>query len=232
MVVPDTPHSPESGRGATRDPQPVIAPIDERVGRDTVRADLVHAVHELVWNEQGASTVGIGPRVWSITPRIGLWVPAETPHTARLPAGTWYRAARFGVWATPRTPRWERPYADGHRPARAERAGGRSAPAGVRHAGSTRLGGRGAAGARHVLGEWATRLGVSARTIARALEREVGLGFTDWVTSVRVQRAVELLVAGEPSEDVAAEVGYRSLSAFGAAFKRSTGVTPVAFRAR
>jgi AraC-like DNA-binding protein len=87
-------------------------------------------------------------------------------------------------------------------------------------------------GDRHALEEWAARLGVSSRTVGRALRAQTGLGFTDWVASVRMQRAIELIVAGEQLDDVAAEVGYRSPSAFGVAFRRATGLTPGAFRAQ
>ncbi|MGO2585126.1 MAG: helix-turn-helix domain-containing protein, partial [Brachybacterium tyrofermentans] len=40
------------------------------------------------------------------------------------------------------------------------------------------------------------------------------------------QRAVALLAAGETIEEVALRVGFRSTSAFTAAFRRVTGLTP------
>jgi AraC-like DNA-binding protein len=46
----------------------------------------------------------------------------------------------------------------------------------------------------------------------------------------RAQRAVVLIAQGEDLEDVASAVGFRSVSAFGTAFRRVTGMTPGAFR--
>ncbi|GAA3116685.1 hypothetical protein GCM10020001_040500 [Nonomuraea salmonea] len=72
---------------------------------------------------------------------------------------------------------------------------------------------------------------MSARTISRAFNAETGTSFARWVAAVRAQHAVELLTRGWPVEVVAERVGYRSASAFGAAFRRTTGLTPGAFRA-
>ncbi len=242
-----------------KEPAVVITGIDERVESETIRTDLVRDVHELLWNERGASTASIGPRIWTVTARIGLWVPASTTHSVRLPAGTWYRAARFSIWATPKTPQWLRPFGveitellrllllrlsdadlspqarslneqmviDLLRPSEHEIA--------VHVPDAALLAPMVAAvvdrpADRHSLEGWAARLGVSSRTIGRALRAQTGLGFTDWVASVRMQRAIALIVAGERLDDVAADVGYRSASAFGVAFKRATGLTPGAFR--
>lgn len=80
------------------------------------------------------------------------------------------------------------------------------------------------------LGEWASRLGVSSRTLARAFVDETGLGFSRWVAILRVQRAIVLLCRNERIDDVARCVGFHSHSAFGAAFRRVTGVSPGAYR--
>ncbi|WP_316043254.1 AraC family transcriptional regulator [Actinomadura sp. CNU-125] len=87
-------------------------------------------------------------------------------------------------------------------------------------------------GDRRTLAHWASRLGVSARTITRAFNAETGTSFARWVAAVRAQHAVTLLTRGGDIDAVAEEVGYRSVSAFGAAFRRTTGLTPGAFRAR
>ncbi len=78
---------------------------------------------------------------------------------------------------------------------------------------------------------WATVLGCSERTLTRAFRTETGTSFARWVASVRAQHAVRLLARGFEVEVVADAVGYRSASAFGAAFRRTTGTTPGRFRA-
>ncbi|HEY0186156.1 MAG TPA: AraC family transcriptional regulator [Cellulomonas sp.] len=81
------------------------------------------------------------------------------------------------------------------------------------------------------LAQWAARLGVSTRTLGRAFQAETGLGFSRWAATARAQRAVMLIAQGAELTDVAALVGFRSVSAFGTAFRRVTGLTPGAFRA-
>jgi AraC-like DNA-binding protein len=63
---------------------------------------------------------------------------------------------------------------------------------------------------QRTLADWASHLGVSARTITRAFNAETGTSFARWVAAVRAQHA----------------------SAFGVAFRRTTGLTPGTFRAR
>lgn len=82
------------------------------------------------------------------------------------------------------------------------------------------------------LAAWAVRLGVSTRTITRAFRSETGVGFSQWLAAARVRHAIVLLARGEEIDEVAACVGYHSASAFGAAFRRVTGVSPGRFRAQ
>jgi AraC-like DNA-binding protein len=86
-------------------------------------------------------------------------------------------------------------------------------------------------GDQRTLAGWASQLGVSARTITRAFKAETGTSVARWVAAVRAQHAVELLGRGLEIDVVAERVGYRSASAFGVAFRRTTGMTPGAFRA-
>lgn len=76
------------------------------------------------------------------------------------------------------------------------------------------------------LERWAETAGASARTLARLFHRELGMSFGTWRRRVRFQNAVEEIVAGTPVSVVAARSGYRSASAFSAAFRRQLGVTP------
>jgi AraC-like DNA-binding protein len=82
------------------------------------------------------------------------------------------------------------------------------------------------------LDEWAGVAGASPRTLARLFRDEVGLSFAAWRQRVRFHNALEALVRGEPLVRVAARNGYRSPSAFSAAFRKAMGVAPSALRAR
>ncbi len=235
----------------------VIHPMDELLDRDTLWPPHAHPTHELLWNLRGASSATVDARTWAITPTIGLWLPAGTLHTAHGPAGTWYRTAQFGVHAVPplapgpvaievtallrllldrltepdltadSRALTERMVIDVLTPAAHEVA--------VRLPQSALLAPVVAAvtsdpGDPRALAEWSAELGVSPRTLTRAFRAETGLSFGRWQATVRTQRAVLLLGAGETVEVVAEAVGYRSASAFGAAFRRETGLTPGAFR--
>ncbi|WBL20419.1 helix-turn-helix transcriptional regulator [Citricoccus sp. NR2] len=73
-------------------------------------------------------------------------------------------------------------------------------------------------------------LGISTRTVTRLLTEQTGLGFSRWRMTVRAQHAARLLAHGHGIECAAEVIGYRTVSAFCAAFKERTGKTPGAFR--
>ena len=79
------------------------------------------------------------------------------------------------------------------------------------------------------LAAWGRQVGASGRTLTRAFLADTGIPFARWRTSVRLQAAIPLLAAGEPVATVAGYVGYDTPSAFIAAFRRHTGVTPGAY---
>lgn len=70
---------------------------------------------------------------------------------------------------------------------------------------------------------------MSVRGFSRRFSAEAGMSFGQWITRVRVQHACALLADGVPVAVVGRRVGYRSSSAFAAAFVRVTGLTPSAF---
>jgi AraC-like DNA-binding protein/quercetin dioxygenase-like cupin family protein len=82
------------------------------------------------------------------------------------------------------------------------------------------------------LDQWAERAGASPRTLARLFREEVGLSFAAWRQRVRFHNALEALVKGEPLVRVAARNGYRSPSAFSAAFRKAMGASPSSLRER
>jgi len=50
-----------------------------------------------------------------------------------------------------------------------------------------------------------------------------------YLTFVRIEKAIQLLRTGRPVSEVCYAVGFKSLSSFGSLFKRIVGVTPSAF---
>ena len=85
---------------------------------------------------------------------------------------------------------------------------------------------------QRTLAEWGRAVGASERTLARAFTAATGLPFGRWRTLLRLQSALPLLANGEVVSRIAARVGYETPSAFIAAFRRETGVTPAAYFGR
>lgn len=79
------------------------------------------------------------------------------------------------------------------------------------------------------LTEWGRDVGASGRTLARAFMADTGLPFGRWRALLRLRSGMVALATGEPVANVARQVGYESTSAFVAAFRRETGVTPAAY---
>ena len=77
--------------------------------------------------------------------------------------------------------------------------------------------------------QWGRQVGASGRTLARAFVAGTGLPFGRWRALLRIQAAIGELAAGQPVGNVARHVGYESASAFVAAFRRETGMTPAAY---
>lgn len=78
------------------------------------------------------------------------------------------------------------------------------------------------------LERWSEYCGASARTLSRLCERELGMSFRRWRQLVRFHSAIEALAAGRPIAAVARNCGYRSPSAFSAAFHEFYGQPPSA----
>lgn len=79
---------------------------------------------------------------------------------------------------------------------------------------------------RRTLDQWAAEAGASTRTLARLFESDLGMSFNRWRQRVRFQSALEALSRGTPVSTVAATHGYRSASAFTAAFGKVMGLPP------
>ncbi len=76
---------------------------------------------------------------------------------------------------------------------------------------------------------WASRLGMSRRSITRHFRAETGMSLVEWRQTARLQRALEMLNAGDSVTEVALSLGYHSVSSFISLFKRTFGTTPAKF---
>jgi AraC-like DNA-binding protein len=70
----------------------------------------------------------------------------------------------------------------------------------------------------------------SARTLRRLFLAETGLSFGRWERRARLRAALPLLAAGAPVAAAARRAGYATPSAFVAAFRRTVGFPPGAYR--
>lgn len=73
---------------------------------------------------------------------------------------------------------------------------------------------------------WARMAGASGRTLTRLFLSETGYSFAEWRQRCRLLAALEMLAAGRPVTLVALDCGYRSPSAFSAAFTKVFGASP------
>ena len=74
--------------------------------------------------------------------------------------------------------------------------------------------------------------GMSERSFRRLFVKETGMGWQAWIGQARILMAMGLLIEGRRVTDVAADVGYASLSAFAHAFAKLAGEPPANFRQR
>jgi AraC-like DNA-binding protein len=73
---------------------------------------------------------------------------------------------------------------------------------------------------------WGAAVGASGRTLARLFLNDTGMSFAAWRAQARLLAALARLASGQPVTTVALDLGYDSLSAFIAMFRRQLGVTP------
>lgn len=76
------------------------------------------------------------------------------------------------------------------------------------------------------LDDWALRLHMNSRTLARLFQRETRMNFGAWCRQVRLLLSLPKLAAGASILEVALSHGYESPSAFTAMFRRALGVPP------
>jgi AraC-like DNA-binding protein len=80
------------------------------------------------------------------------------------------------------------------------------------------------------LASLADRFSSSERTLGRLFQHETGMNWREWRDRMRFLLALEGLQLGRSSTDLAASLGYATPSAFVAAFRRQSGMTPTQWR--
>jgi len=226
-------------------------PPDSRYTRHT------HDDHQLAWAASGVLTVVTDDGTWVLPSTRALWIPAGTEHETIAEGSTSMKSLylsgdRCAIgWARPQ-PLAVSPLLaqlinylagatlDPRRRARAEAVlldllepvatAAIEAPMPQdRRAHDVASALRENPADPRSLAEWGRAVGASARTLARAFHADTGLGFDRWRTLTRLQAALHQLAAGTPVTNVARHVGYQTTSAFVAAFRRETGLTPGAY---
>ena len=77
------------------------------------------------------------------------------------------------------------------------------------------------------------RSGLTERTFKRRFAKATGLSPMEYIHTLRLEEAKQMLEAGDlPVEAVANEVGYEDASFFGRLFRRKVGLTPAQYRKR
>jgi len=219
-----------------------------------------HEDHQLAWAASGVLTVLTGDATWVLPPTRALWIPAGLPHETGSDGRATMRSLYVRPGLSPVG--WTEPTPVAASPLLAELIGYLGGTLDPRHRAhaellladllapmpmttiQVRLPASGPArqlaeelradpSDRRTLAEWGRQVAVSERTLARVFVTETGVSFGRWRTRLRLQAALPRLAHGEPVGRVASRVGYDTPSAFVAAFRRETGLTPAAyFRSR
>jgi AraC-like DNA-binding protein len=85
-------------------------------------------------------------------------------------------------------------------------------------------------GDRRTTAEIAAAVHMTARTLERKCQRELGMTLNDWRQRLKLTHAIERLAAGDTVQHIAITLGYGTSSAFIAMFRRVVGTTPEQYR--
>jgi AraC-like DNA-binding protein len=216
-----------------------------------------HDDHQLAWAVSGVLTVRTDSADWVLPPTRALWIPAGLKHETLSAGAATMRSLYLRPDQAPA--RWSVPVPVTVTPLLAELIGylGTESLAAAQRGRAVALLGdlllpvpmttidvrmpddeRAAEVAAalladpadgRTLAEWGRNVGASGRTLARAFLAGTGIPFGQWRRLVRLQASLPQLAAGRAVGTVARHVGYETPSAFVAAFRRETGLTPAAY---
>ena len=71
--------------------------------------------------------------------------------------------------------------------------------------------------------------GISAKTLNRLCQQQIGMTFDQWRQRIKLLHAIQLLCQGASTTTVTQALGYSNDSAFIYRFKQLTGKTPTEF---
>lgn len=79
---------------------------------------------------------------------------------------------------------------------------------------------------RSTLSDWAARVAMSERSLARLISLETGMTFGHWRRQLHLLVALRFLAEGTAVQNVSENLGYGSVTAFITMFKKALGTTP------
>jgi AraC-like DNA-binding protein len=82
---------------------------------------------------------------------------------------------------------------------------------------------------RSTVAQWATRLAMSERSLARLVVKETGLTLGRWRQQLHLLVAVRELASGVSVQRVSEDLGYESVTAFITMFKKALGLPPARY---
>ena len=71
---------------------------------------------------------------------------------------------------------------------------------------------------------------ISPYYFSKLFKEEVGEGFVEYVTNIRIEKAKELLKSNMPMKEICSMVGYSDPNYFSRTFKKNVGVTPTEYK--
>ena len=83
---------------------------------------------------------------------------------------------------------------------------------------------------RSTLAEWADRVALSESSLARLVAKETGLTFGRWRQQLHLIVALRELASGASVQQISADLGYESVTAFITMFKKALGKPPAKYR--
>ncbi|MGI4841178.1 MAG: AraC family transcriptional regulator [Janthinobacterium lividum] len=76
---------------------------------------------------------------------------------------------------------------------------------------------------------WASRIGMSERSMSRLLLQEIGMSFGRWRRQLHVILSLQRMIKGQSVQTVASELGYEGPSGFITMFRKTVGKPPVQY---